>query len=458
MPKNYYTCKQCNIVYVSYKPKSDYCSIECKRLANPKPTYKCDYCGKEYKISKNQLNRLESGKQKHSYCSKECLAKSQNKQVIKICEWCNKEFTISLAFADKQRYCSRQCYLDYGNRPNYCKACGEPFKSSHRDALYCCKECQISDLYPKIECECKTCGKIVSYSPKEYFSKKDHYCSQKCHFDDIAWSDSDKEILFQHYGVKDNFEISEMLSKKYTVRAIKSAASRYGIKAKQRWSDEEKQYLIAHYENTPFSIIQKHLPNRSKISIVGQAHQYGLKSFGFYESRWTEEEEQYLREHYSCVKTSKIAEKLNRNANSIVQHANIMGLEKNAQIGECYKKLSQYIRSQNSAFHLRKLKENDFVCQITGVRGNVALHHIYGFNLILEEALEILNIEPKENFCEYTIKELTDIYELFAELQDNYNKTICISKEVHVKFHNEYGYGNNTPKQWEEFINKYYNN
>ena len=148
---------------------------------------------------------------------------------------------------------------------------------------------------------------------------------------------------------------------------------------------------------------------------------------------------------------------LGRNANSIVQHANLMGLEKDSRIGACYTKLSQYIRGQNAAYHLRKLKDNDFICQITGIRGDVVLHHIYGFNLILAEAVEISNIELKNDFNKYTIEELTNIYEIFADLQDSYDKVICISKDVHTQFHNEYGYGDNTPSQWNEFVSKYYN-
>lgn len=152
-----------------------------------------------------------------------------------------------------------------------------------------------------------------------------------------------------------------------------------------------------------------------------------------------------------------IAQHLNRSIKGVTQRANLLGLEKDTEIGVCYTKLSSYIRAQNAAFHLRKLKEKDFICQITGERGNVVLHHIYGFNLILSEAVELSGVELKRKFEDYTVEELQNIYDIFADLQDEYDSTICICKGVHLEFHKQYGYGNNTPEQWEEFIKNNYN-
>lgn len=457
MPKNILKCMQCGKTYITYKENSKFCSRECREESRGKYYYNCDYCGVEFRVPLNKLEALRSGAQKHIYCSKECANAAQNKRMTNICEWCGGEYEICNAFKDVQKYCSRECYLAQRERTNYCKHCGEPFHPKRKEALYCSKECQISDLYPKITCQCKVCGKEIDYSPKAYFAVKNHYCSKKCKFDDIKWSDEDKAILKEWYGIKSNYEISLLLSKPYSVKAIKSAATRYKIKCRELWTEEEKNYLALHYENTPIETIRKVLSNRTPSSILGQARQCGLKSFYYYQSRWSEDEEQYLRDNYSKTKTKVIAQHLNRSIEGVTQHANMMGLEKDAEIGACYTKLSSYIRAQNSAFHLRKLKEKDFVCQITGDRGDVVLHHIYGFNLILAEAVELSGITLKRNFEDYSIEELQNIYDIFADLQDEYDSTICICKGVHVEFHKQYGYGNNTPDQWEEFIKNNYN-
>lgn len=460
MPRNYFHCKQCGKLYFTYKTKSEYCSLDCKKLARDGLKYNCDYCGKEFKITPSRLQKHLDGEVKHLYCSKECVTKGQTKKVINVCEWCGKEYEICNAFKDVQKFCSVDCYRAYGHRPNYCKYCGEPFDASRRrELMYCSEKCKIADMYPsKIKCFCDYCNAPLELTPSVFESSKHHYCSKDCRYNDIVWSEEDKAILREWYGKKTNYEISKMLSKDYSAGAVKGAATRYGIKIREHWSDEDREYVVGHYENTPFEEIKKHLPNRSESSIIGIAHQYGLKSFAYYNSVWNESDEDLLREIYPVTNTHIVAERLHRSESAIVQHANILGIFKDSQIGECYTTLSKYIRGQNAAYHLRKLKENNFTCQITGRERDVVLHHIYGFNLILSEAMELSGVPYKRSFLEYSVEELGKVYDIFAELQDEYDSTICIHKEVHTAFHNEYGYGNNTPSQWKEFINKYYNN
>ena len=54
----------------------------------------------------------------------------------------------------------------------------------------------------------------------------------------------------------------------------------------------------------------------------------------------------------------------------------------------------------------------------------------------------------KEKFEDYTEKELLIIKNKFIELQNSYPLGVCISKPIHVLFHQLYGSGNNTPEQW----------
>lgn len=460
MPRNFYICKNCGKKYISYKDKSDYCSLDCRKAARPQIMYNCDYCGTEFRIKQNQLNKLQSGKTKHLYCCRECADRGQTTKATNICEWCGKEYQICNAFKDIQRFCSRECYNAYGHRPNYCKYCNKPFDASkHRGAMYCSQECRIADMYPsKIECHCDYCDALFYVTQSVFNSVQKHYCSKECFHSDIGWSEEDKAVLKKWYGVKSNYEISQMLSGDYTAAAVKSAASRYGIKTRELWSDKEREYVKTHYENTPFEILKSHLQNRSESSIISIAHSFNLKSYSYYNSMWSEEDEQMLVELYPTTNTRTLAQKLNKSKGAVIQRANTLGIFKDKRIGECYTSLASYIRGQNAAYHLRRLKEHDFTCQITGRKHDVVLHHIYGFNLILAEALESANIPVKTDFLEYTIEELGRLYDIFAELQDFYDSTVCIHRDVHVKFHNEYGYGNNTPAQWKDFLNKYYNN
>lgn len=73
---------------------------------------------------------------------------------------------------------------------------------------------------------------------------------------------------------------------------------------------------------------------------------------------------------------------------------------------------------------VKKLCNKTFV--LTGVKTHLICHHLEGWNHCLEKRYDISN-------------------------------GVCLSKDVHSKFHNNYGYGNNTETQFTEFCQKYYN-
>lgn len=41
------------------------------------------------------------------------------------------------------------------------------------------------------------------------------------------------------------------------------------------------------------------------------------------------------------------------------------------------------------------------------------------------------------------------------ELQESYGAYVCIAENVHKEFHKQYGYGDNTLEQWNEFVENY---
>jgi hypothetical protein len=63
-------------------------------------------------------------------------------------------------------------------------------------------------------------------------------------------------------------------------------------------------------------------------------------------------------------------------------------------------------------------------CEVTGETDNLVIHHLYSFNT-------------------------------HPELGNDLTNMVRITETVHKAFHKEYGYGNNTPQQWEEFVNNY---
>lgn len=129
--------------------------------------------------------------------------------------------------------------------------------------------------------------------------------------------------------------------------------------------------------------------------------------------------------------------------------------------------------------HLRKLpvisqwRKDTFIrennkCQLTGKKvhgGNSDVHHLYGFNMIVLEAHELHNIQIKQQVKDYTQEELYKLEEYVTSWHKDTSNAVLLSEEVHTLFHNckdkdgnvLYGYGNNTPEQFEEFKQRYLN-
>ena len=98
-------------------------------------------------------------------------------------------------------------------------------------------------------------------------------------------------------------------------------------------------------------------------------------------------------------------------------------------------------------------------CVITG-KSSVIIHHLYGFNFILKELIDELklNIDFIKNKVEdLSKKHLKQIEDKCLELHYKYGLGICLSDDIHKLYHSIYSYGNNTPSQFEEFCQRYYN-
>ena len=98
-------------------------------------------------------------------------------------------------------------------------------------------------------------------------------------------------------------------------------------------------------------------------------------------------------------------------------------------------------------------------CPITGENDELAVHHLTALSIIFKNILNEHHLSIKQ----------TDSINIFNS-NDEYNKVlddiiaahnndtgILISEKIHLLFHSEYGFGDNTPEQFDEFLYKHYN-
>lgn len=113
--------------------------------------------------------------------------------------------------------------------------------------------------------------------------------------------------------------------------------------------------------------------------------------------------------------------------------------------------LSNHLRSIILPWKIESLKSCNYRCVISNIKENIIVHHIKGFNSILEETLNSIKLNLYDEISKYTNIEIKLIEDKCLELHYKYGLGVCLNKEIHDEFHKIYGKGNNTFEQFEEF-------
>lgn len=217
------------------KRKNIFCSIECKsrwesenKSGKNNPNYNsiekdCGYCGKEYTVPQNQKDR-------NKYCSVECRQRAQINRIECECFICRKPLMKTKSQINKSKsgnvFCSNKCVGKYNTLTRkknlidkVCEICNKPYSVKESLALKsvtCSVECQhewqsknlrgknannynhsVSDN-ERIQ-ECDWCGKETPIrSPYQLKQIKEEnkkiFCSKECYREWYAkeWSQSEE--------------------------------------------------------------------------------------------------------------------------------------------------------------------------------------------------------------------------------------------------------------------------
>lgn len=375
------------------------------------------------------------------------------------CKFCGKEYE---DYFKDSKYCSKECYKNYRKenaklKEKQCPVCGDWFKPHDSSTIYCSKECRGIENRNRILCYCDNCGEPFERIKSEVDKNKKHFCSKKCMYEYICWSEDDKEILKNNYGNLSYKEISELLNRDIKPHSIHRMAMELGLTENHGyWTKEEIDILIENYPKKPMIEVMNLLPNRSRTSILGQARMQKLKSYFYLNRIYTDDEVNYLKENYSVKSYEEMSIDLGRTISAIKQRMIILGLRKPTEIAN-YKNLYNYIRQRIVPWRNNIREKCNYTCAVTGNRSNIIVHHIRSFNLLLEECIEMLEFPLYDSFEMYAQEQLDEFLKSFLELQEYYGDYVCITEEVHNKFHSIYGFGDNTKEQWEEFVKNYNN-
>lgn len=269
------------------------------------------------------------------------------------------------------------------------------------------------------------------------------------------WTDDEVEILKENYS-KMYGKVSELVllfDNKYTYGAITSKAEKLGLVTRHYWNKEEIDIMRSQYSNKTIDELSILIPNHNRNSIINKAVELKLTNKVILENRFTQYEKNFIRNNCQTMTDKEIGKILNKKPRSISDYRNRNNIHRIYEKSS-YLDLSEYIRRNNGDWRKRSMQNCGYKCVITGERFD-DIHHLYGFNLILNQALDVLHMPIKETIDEYSEKELVSLLRVFREIQDTYPLGVCLTKEIHMQFHELYGYGNNIISQWNEFIKQF---
>lgn len=265
--------------------------------------------------------------------------------------------------------------------------------------------------------------------------------------------DEDQVIIDGFYNGLSDKEISISLSR--SEYSVEIRRQRLGLKHRPgQWTDPENDILRKYYSVMPAESVAKMLPGRSRDAVVLHAARLGLSGYrGYHE--YTSAEEQYIVDNYLDMTDAEIGKSLGHSKESIKNRRNRLGCHRPKERSR-YDGASEFFRKYNSEWKEDSMRACGYRCIVTGKRFD-DIHHLVSLNTIIIDACADKNIDIMSFDPNYASEaEKLEFIDAVKSEQAKHPLGVCLSKEVHTQFHNRYGYGNNTPDQFYEFINTYY--
>ena len=307
-------------------------------------------------------------------------------------------------------------------------------------------ENKLNEIYDKYNFMNK--NKVYSLASKMGVKKTSYF-----------WSKIDEQLLIDNYGLPYS-EIQQLLTSYHSIKAIAAKAIKMGLTNSQEWNNEEIQILKTFYSIIPKEEVQSMLPNRTINAIICKAMQLNIKSYNYINEKYSKEQKQFILDNCETMTDLEIAQELNKPLSGIQEQRRKLGIYYLNKDYSGYESFSKLFRGHIVNWKNESMKKCNYKCVLTGSK-NYDIHHLYGFNTIVKETLNVLDKENKlysKDINEYTKNELDYILSVSNNIHNKYPLGVCVDKNIHIMFHEIYGQGGNTEYQWNTFVDNYKNN
>lgn len=268
------------------------------------------------------------------------------------------------------------------------------------------------------------------------------------------FTEREDRMIREHYRDTPIDEFIRLYCPNRTKSSIVTRAYKLKVSKRGNWTEEEDRIIRQNYYSLPMSELSKLIPNRAKSAIHCRIRQLGLSGAPMY--KYSEEDIEFVRENYLSMSDAELGKCLHRNANSIKSMRKKHKFYRRLRTENThYAYFDSYAHQHNSEWKLESARRCGYKSFFTG-KGFNHIHHLYSKNLIIKETKEILNIKETDDINEFSKEEKSLFLETFYKVQAQYPFGICMEEEYHKEFHKKYGYGDNTPEQFIEFVETFY--
>lgn len=263
------------------------------------------------------------------------------------------------------------------------------------------------------------------------------------------FTEREDRMIREHYRDTPIDEFIRLYCPNRTKSSIVTRAYKLKVSKRGNWTEEEDRIIRQNYYTLPMSELSKLIPDRAKSAIHCRIKQLGLSGAPMY--KYSEADIEFVRENYLKMSDSELGEILHRKPQSI------KGMRRKNKIyrhdpeeATKYKTVARYINRHNAEWKKESAKNCDYKCVISGEPFS-DIHHLYSQNLILKEALDKIGMILPEDINAVSQEDKDKILRAFYEEQSKHPLGVCLQEKYHMMFHRIYGFGNNTPEQFEEF-------